>query len=613
MAMQSVRQPRSPVADAFSATLAGGTPAPVRAFIHSALQLARLEKLYADATTTDAPGELTDKVLASLGVSVVASEADCALVPKTGPVVVVANHPFGLLDGLMLDAVLHRIRPDVRILANAVLCLLPELSERFFPVEVFRGDASSWRNATSLRAALAWLERGGVVAMFPAGEVAHWDFRASRVQDPQWSTLAARLPRIAGAAVVPAYFEGSNSVAFHLAGLIHPMLRTASLPRELVNKRGNTFTLRFGSPVSAAAAAKHADDRSAADYLRARSHLLGHRASTPQPPVRRHHFPSLRRPVSPAGRVEPASILREIAELDRCGARIVENREFTVYVADGARAEALVYEIGRLREETFRAAGEGTGKALDLDSFDETYQHVILWDKSRGELAGAYRLTETEPILARSGVSGLYTSTLFHYDRRFFERLGPAVELGRSFIVRERQKEFAPLLMLWQGIFKTVARRAVAPVVFGAVSISKEYGAASQEMMIEFLRKSARKDLAELAHPRRPFRQRLTRCDEIRTIGQLLRDISDLNAPIRDVDSRNGVPVLLRQYLKLGGEVVAFNVDPRFSDVVDCLLLVDLRKTDRALLDKYMGSGDASSFLAHWAPPASFQPSVMSS
>ncbi|MCX6623723.1 MAG: lysophospholipid acyltransferase family protein [Acidobacteria bacterium] len=597
--MASAQQSHSPVSEAFTASLAGWSPAPVREFLHNALQLAHLEKLYSEAVTAKGATGLADRVLTSLGVTVSITEADIARVPPTGPVVVVANHPFGLVDGLMLDSALHRIRPDVRMVANGVLSLLPEVNERVFPVDVFSREGSTRRNAASLRAALGWLERGGMIAVFPAGEVAHWDFPARRVLDPVWSTMPARLARITGAAVLPAYFEGSNSLAFQVAGLIHPMLRTASLPRELLNKRGHTLRLRFGSPVHLSTLAQYTSDERATQYLRARTYMLGHGSARNTQPPARHHFGFLRQTVPSAAGANPDQVRSEIASLGRTGSLLLETREFAVYVAAGSRTRALVHEIGRLREETFRAVGEGTGRALDLDRFDDTYEHVVLWDKLRGEVAGAYRMAETERVLPASGVDGLYTSTLFRYHSRFFQRLGPAVELGRSFIVGTRQKEFAPLLLLWKGIAQAVARRPNSPVLFGAVSISREYGTAAKEMIIQFLRQGTRRDLADYAKPRNPFRGRLTRCEEIRHIGELLQDIDQLNAPIRDVDRHSGVPVLLRQYLKLGGEVLAFNVDARFSSVVDCLLMVDLRKTDRQLLDKYMGATAAEEFLAH--------------
>ncbi len=105
---------------------------------------------------------------------------------------------------------------------------------------------------------------------------------------------------------------------------------------------------------------------------------------------------------------------------------------------------ALLAEVGHLREIAFGAVGEGTGREVDLDRFDQGYHHLVLWDEAKGVIAGAYRMAWTSDILPVNGVGGLYTSTLFRYSRRFFEMLGPAVELGRSFIVAEYQRDFAP-------------------------------------------------------------------------------------------------------------------------------------------------------------------------
>ena len=163
----------------------------------------------------------------------------------------------------------------------------------------------------------------------------------------------------------------------------------------------------------------------------------------------------------------------------------------------------MLAEIGRCRELAFRRVGEGTGKHADLDRFDEYYRHLFLWNKTDSRLAGAYRLAVTSDVLPRFGISGLYTSTLFRFHPHFFERIGPAVELGRSFVVPEYQKNYAALLLLWKGITRAVERRPEAPVLFGAVSISPEYRAASRSLMAAYLSDRASHELAGLVAPRK--------------------------------------------------------------------------------------------------------------
>lgn len=257
----------------------GRPPVPLRSFFHNTLQLVRLKRLCSDAALVKASSGLASRVLDSLGVRVAAAPADIALVPATGPVIVVANHPFGSIDGLMLDSVLNRIRPDVRVLANGGLGLIPELRERFFQVDVFSRDGSAWRNMAAMRAALAWLERGGMVVVFPGGETPHWDFSPERVVDPPWHTLPARLARTSGASVLPAHLEGSNSLAYHVANLIDPAVRKENAPCVLPDNRERTVRLRFGAPVSTFTLAQHASDADATQYLRTRTYSLAQRAA----------------------------------------------------------------------------------------------------------------------------------------------------------------------------------------------------------------------------------------------------------------------------------------------------------------------------------------------
>jgi putative hemolysin len=258
----------------------------------------------------------------------------------------------------------------------------------------------------------------------------------------------------------------------------------------------------------------------------------------------------------------------------------------------------LLLEIGRLRELTFRRAGEGTGKSRDLDPFDDYYWHVLLWNKSTRELVGAYRAGNTAEIVATRGIAGLYTSTLFRYDHSLFQKLGPALELGRSFVRIEYQRQYAPLLLLWKGIARLISTHLQIPILFGAVSISNEYNKASREMIYRFFESRREHDgLAGLIEPRRPFRPGLLHGSDCRAMCLALRDLDELSEPIADVEADGkGLPILLRQYAKIGGKLVGFNVDRKFSNVLDGLVVVDLRQTDAAVLDRYMGREAAQSF-----------------
>jgi putative hemolysin len=264
----------------------------------------------------------------------------------------------------------------------------------------------------------------------------------------------------------------------------------------------------------------------------------------------------------------------------------------TAYIARAPQTPSILLEIGRLREIAFRAAGEGTGKPLDIDRFDSEYLHLFVWNHATNEIAGAYRLTPTD---VAADPSALYTATLFRYNHSFLHRLGPALELGRSFVRVEYQRSFAPLLLLWKGICRFVHDNPRYKVLLGPVSISNTYSAFSRELMVGFLEHHTLfGDLARFVSARNPFRRRgMVTNAPIGSADELSDAVADIEA-----GGSPGIPVLLRQYLKLGGRLIGFNVDPNFSDALDGLIVVDLTQTDRKLLERYFGKAEAEHFLS---------------
>src|SRR5579863_7552479 len=539
-----------------------------------------------------------EALLSELRIDFGVDPADQSRIPSSGPVVVVANHPYGVLDGALLTVLLTRVRPDVKILTNFLLSDVPELKRHCIFVDPFETDRSVDSNRRALREALAWLQQGGMLAIFPAGEVSLWQMPAGQVADQEWNDTAVRLIRRTGATALPVYFCGHNGVGFQLLGMIHPKLRTAFLLQEFLKQEGKTVEVRVGSPVQAEALTALAGDREAIEYLRWRTYLLARRtkAETSWPETLRSKLAEkIQEPL--AAPIPQSLLTQEIANLpaDRC---LAENAEFAVHLGMASEIPQLLLEVGRMRELTFRRAGEGTGKARDLDSFDDYYWHVLLWHKAKQELVGAYRAGSTKEILAEHGISGLYTSTLFRYDERLFQKLGPALELGRSFIRPEYQRQYAPLLLLWKGIARLVATRPENPVLFGAVSISNDYNEASREMIYRYFDARMRDDgLAGLIAARRPFRPPLLSRRDCRAMCRALRDLEELSQQIVRLETDGkGLPILLRQYAKIGGKMLSFNVDRKFSGVLDGLIVVDLRKTEPAVLDRYMGRDSATKF-----------------
>ncbi|MBI5445786.1 MAG: lysophospholipid acyltransferase family protein [Deltaproteobacteria bacterium] len=563
------------------------------------LVLDRCADVYAKLPVEAPCEELPSLILRDLGVTWSLDGRQPPTLRAGQPLIVVANHPFGAVEGLVLAEVLRSVRPDIRILANVFLERIPRLGGLFIGVDPFGGAGAAKSNARSVREAIRWVRGGGVLVVFPAGEVSSLRLRTMDVADPDWSPSLARLVRATRASVLPVFVEGRNSAVFQLLGLLHPRLRTALLPREFLRSAGKTIRLRFGSVVPVRRLEEFPSDKEVVEHLRLRTYLLaGRRADEPERAEALGRGPAkTQEPVAAAADSE-----RLAAEVESLPGEqtLAESGPYVVLHAEARQIPALLREIGRLRELAFRGAGEGTGKAVDLDCFDEYYRHLFIWDRDRREIVGGYRLGETDTILGRFGPDGLYSRTLFTYGPEFLERIGPALELGRSFVREEHQKTYAPLLLLWKGIAQFVVRNPRYRVLFGAVSVSREYSALSRHLIAASLRGSRFvSDLARMVDAKVPVGltpPKVKGSGAPREWPSAL-EVDDLASMVKDleVDSK-GLPVLLRQYLNLGGKLLSFSVDRDFADVVDGLILVDLLKTPGAVIEKFMGIEGAAAF-----------------
>ncbi|HEY1083484.1 MAG TPA: GNAT family N-acyltransferase, partial [Prosthecobacter sp.] len=385
-------------------------------------------------------------------------------------------------------------------------------------------------------------------------------------------------------------------------------LRTAMLLREFCNKRGSRLEMRVGTPVPFGRLRKFEDDSALTKYLRIHTFILANRrktaASSPAEPEagERMTVEDVRSTSIAAER--QLRIESEVRALHERGGRLVGQGNLSVYAAHSHEIPDTLQEIGRQREITFRSVGEGTGNEVDLDRYDRYYQHLFLWDEDKQQLAGAYRLGRADVILREYGPKGLYTSTLFKFEKPFLAHLESAVEMGRSFITKEYQRNLASLPLLWKGIAHWMVRNPGYKKLFGPVSISQDYDSLSRKMMVEFLQGNClHEDLASYVKPRNPFRYLRTRRLMREFISANLKDVDDCSALISSVETDGkGIPILLKHYLRLNGTILSFNVDKDFSSVIDGLILVDLTETDPKLLSKYMGEENCKAYLARHAP-----------
>lgn len=523
-----------------------------------------------------------------LGIDYVVSSGELGNIPESGSTVVVANHPLGGVEGVILAKLLRQIRPDVKVLANYYLKRIPELSDIFIGVDVFEGESARKANLRALREAHQHISDGGLLLIFPAGEVSTFD-KNGQLNDKAWSRSVAALVKKHKATALPIYIGGQNSRKFYRAGRIHPMLRTAMLARELLNKRGDAIPLSIGEPITWKECRAFDSDEALVNYLRLNTYLLNREQTSTVTGQDQTGAPIVAsQPV--------AAIEQELASLPSQAALLSSN-EFDVYCTESHHIPVILQEIGRMREVNFRAVGEGTGLACDVDDYDNYYLHLFIWDREARRMVGAYRLGKVQEIVAGKGLDGLYSRSLFQYDERFVESMGNSLEMGRSVIDKHYQRSLSALLLLWKGIAAYVSQHPDITTLFGPVSISNDYPMTARRLLAETLSvHHYDENIAQLVAPTTP----LESSEPVPWHTSMLSGLGDLQLLSKVISRMSrglGVPVLLRQYLGLNGKLVCFNVDPAFNNALDGLITVDLRNVPVKTLGRYMGKEQAETYL----------------
>lgn len=535
--------------------------------------------------------QFISRCLERLGINYEIDSGEISSIPKQEGLIIVANHPFGGIDGLILAHLLKQVRPDVKILANSFLKKIPALDSLFFDVDPINQKASMQKNATSLKHAARWVKNGGCLIVFPAGEVSHLTLKEHRIADPAWNETIAKLVLLTKAPVTPIFFQGFNSIKFQLLGLVHPWIRTIMLPRELIKKINSNIKLNIGHPIKFNKIKKLKSD-TLIQYLRLTTYALGSKKQRTK--EIRKTFESYSNIINSV----PSELLKEEIKHLPESQTLHETSKVKVLYAYAKQIPWLLQEIGRLRELTFREIGEGTGKEIDLDIYDSYYTHLFLWDTTKHCLIGAYRLGLTDKIIKQYGIKGLYSYSLFKYTNKQLLELGPSIELGRSFIRIEYQRSPSSLSLLWKGIGLFVSKHAYYRTMFGPVSISNDYQDVSRKFIVDCLRANRlMKELSRNIKPRKPYKT-TTRTRWNKKELNILEDINLASEIITQLEQgERGIPILIKQYIKLGGRFLEFNVDKEFNDALDGLIVVDLRETEKELLEYFMGKDNAENYL----------------
>jgi len=527
-----------------------------------------------------------DGIIEYLNVTLDFDEKDLKKLPANGSFITVSNHPYGGIDGILLIKLLSMARQDHKVIANFLLKKVEPIADYFLAVNPFENNPNAASSIGGLKTALDHLNNGGVLSFFPAGEVST-SYASKAITDREWLYSALRFIKKAHVPIVPIYFHGSNSRLFHLLGQIHPSLRTAKLPSELLNKKDKTIKIRIGSPISVKEQDKFTDIHQLGRYLRSKTFCLDSGIE-----VKRFFNYSLKSQLKPEPVVDPQSpdlIIREITSL-REDYNLFTIKNYTVFCVPSSRIPIIMNELGRLREITFREVGEGTNQATDIDEFDLYYHQLIIWDNEGQQIVGGYRIGKGNEIYDQFGIKGFYTQSLFKMKSGFVETLQQSLELGRSFIVKDYQRKPLPLFLLWKGILYFMLKNPEYRFLIGPVSISNTYSGISKELIIRYIMANFFDyKRAAFVKPRNRFKVTTDDQHLNTALENMTPDLHSLDKFIGDIDQYNsGLPILLKKYLGLNAKIVAFNVDPKFNDCIDGLLVLDIFAVPKATIESLL-------------------------
>ena len=526
-----------------------------------------------------------DKILEIIGISIEIDETELRHFPKEGGFIVVANHPYGGIEGLILLKIMSMVRPDSKLMANFLLKKIPNLSEYLIAVNPFE-NLENTSSISGIKTTIQLLKSGIPIGIFPAGEVSTYKTKIQKVTDKPWNPVVGKLIEKVKVPVVPIYFHGNNGLLFNLLAMLHPTLRTAKLPSELFNKKGQTIKLRIGQTITTSQLPFSNNAPKILDFVRAKTYALGSGlADEKKIFTAKNLFKIKKNPESIIQEIPSKNLELEISKLSAF--KICTESNYEVYICSASSIPNLIKEIGRLREITFREIGEGTNKAYDLDKYDINYSHLFIWDKNSKLLVGAYRIGKGDELFYSSGRKGFYINELFKIRKEFNPILKQSLELGRSWIRKEYQQKPLPLFLLWRGVLQFVSKNSNYRYLIGPVSISNSFSKLSKSLIVDFIRENNFDyELANFIKPRKKFRLDFSKIDKdlLKEAGESFKD---LDALISDIESSNmKFPVLLRKYLSLNAKIISFNIDPKFSDCLDGFMVLDIQMIPKEILKK---------------------------
>lgn len=539
------------------------------------LQLNKINEVY--SKICDKEGiDFIDALLNLLEIKFEVSDEDLKKLPETGSFMAISNHPYGGIDAVILLRILLSQRPDAKVFGNFLTKRIKPIEKYILPVNPFETHKELKSSYGGIKEAFEHLKQGNALGTFPAGEVSTYNSETKGISDREWHNSAIKFIKRVEVPVIPVHFIGTNSKIFHLLGVIHPLLRTARLPGEMLNKKNKVIKVRIGNPISVKEQARFTDTAQFGRFLRAKTFALGSDLEVKKFFIQQKRFKnSVLEEIIPT--VGDQIIENEIEALDS-GYFLFNVGDFNVYCAPAISIPNVLKEIGRLREITFRDVGEGTNNSIDIDEYDLYFNHLFIWDAKEKKIVGSYRVGKGADIINQYGKTGFYIQSLFKINKGFIPVLKQSLELGRSFIVKEYQQKPTPLFMLWKGILYFLLKNPEYRYLIGPVSISNRFSNLSKTLIINYVKNNHYdNNMSQYIKSRKKFKVKSKKLDQSIVDETSKGDLNVFDKFIGDIESDNfKLPVLLKKYLKLNGKIIGFNVDPLFNNALDGLLILDL-------------------------------------
>ena len=510
--------------------------------------------------------EFVNETLKYFNFKLLIDDKEVENIPKTGRFIIISNHPIGSLDGLALLSTIHKIRPDVRIIANDWLAIIPNIKELLLLVNNIDGNTLR----EHIQDIYKHLKKDKPLIIFPAGEVSRWSLKG--IRDNEWNFGFLRFARATKSPILPIHLKARNSLWFYFLSLVHNKLSSLWLVREMMKQKNKKIKVTIGEIIPFSSYdSTQTSPKVTAGLMKKHLYRVGSKWLN-------NIFKTESCIITAQERKTLEKELAQALVLNESDSQITYD-----YINSTPQASPLMQELGRVREIAFRTVGEGTGNSHDLDKYDSLYHQLILWDKKEKVIVGSYRIGHGGKLMIlRGGIKNFYSNNFYKFSPEIEALLEQGAELGRSFIMPKYWRK-GGLKSLFLGIDSWLKKHPDRRYLFGTISISNNYPTFAKDMLVYFYlfhfgAKKPQWVTAKLI-PYYPSTDNIELFSELFT-GKYKTDLAILKEQLNTLGF--SIPTLFRQYSELcyqdGIQFYSFNIDESFNYSLDCFIIVDLQR-----------------------------------